>query len=120
MTAVQAYDANPTATIATYGPVADWDVSGVSDMSYLFKDLQNFDVDVSSWDTSSVTDMSRMFEVRSAHALAPAAFTAGPSRRACRLCAAADPRPSTPGPHLAPHRTPAFRLGRKRRGSISH
>ena len=62
-TAVQAVNANPASAIATYGPVADWDVSGVSDMSYLFNNLQNFDVDVSSWDTSSVTDMSYMFRV---------------------------------------------------------
>ena len=68
-TAVQAVNANPASAIATYGPVADWDVSGVSDMSYLFYNLQNFDEDVSSWDTSSVTDMNRMFYVRSAHAV---------------------------------------------------
>ena len=36
-----------------------------------------------SWNTSSVTTMRSMFYVRSAHALAPSAFTAGPSRRAC-------------------------------------
>ena len=83
-TAVQAVNANPASAIATYGPVADWDVSGVSDMSFLFYNLQNFDTDVSSWDTSSVTDMSYMFRVRSAHALAPPASTAGLSRRACR------------------------------------
>ena len=68
-TAVQAVNANPASAIVTYGPVADWDVSGVSDMSWLFYNLQNFNEDVSSWDTSSVTDMSAMFYVRSAHAL---------------------------------------------------
>eukprot|EP00964_Phaeocystis_antarctica_P081052 scaffold50673_cov51-Phaeocystis_antarctica.AAC.2 len=52
-----------------------------------------------SFDTSSVTDMSNMFQVRSAHALAPAASTAGPSRRACRLCAAAGQRFPAPDPH---------------------
>ena len=37
-----------------------------------------------SFDTSSVTDMRYMFQVRSVHALARPAFTARPSRRACR------------------------------------
>ena len=59
-----------------------------------------------SFDTSSVTDMSYMFYVRSAHALAHPAFTAGPSRRAYRSCAAAGQRLPASGPHLAPHRTP--------------
>eukprot|EP00964_Phaeocystis_antarctica_P130692 scaffold94562_cov58-Phaeocystis_antarctica.AAC.9 len=50
----------------------------------------------------------------------PPAFTAGPSRRACRSCAAAGPRPPAAlGPELAPHRTPSFRLGRLRRCSTS-
>ena len=58
-----------------------------------------------SFDTSSVTDMSYMFYVRSAHALSPSAFTAGPSRRTCRLCPAADPRrpASRPTPRPASH-----------------
>eukprot|EP00964_Phaeocystis_antarctica_P005479 scaffold2998_cov67-Phaeocystis_antarctica.AAC.2 len=60
-TAVQAYNADPAAAIATYGLIADWDVSAVTDMSYLFKDLKNFNTDVSSWDTSSVTNMNQMF-----------------------------------------------------------
>ena len=36
-----------------------------------------------SFNTASVTNMGYMFNVRSVHALAPLAFTAGPSRRAC-------------------------------------
>ena len=68
-TAVQAVNANPASAIATYGPVADWDVSGVSDMSELFRNMQNFNEDLSNWDTSGVTDMRYMFAVRSAHAL---------------------------------------------------
>ena len=35
-TAVRAYDANPTGAIATYGPIAGWDVSAITDMSELF------------------------------------------------------------------------------------
>ena len=65
-TAVRAYNADPTAAIATYGPIADWDVSAITDMSYLFYNLKNFNADISNWDTSSVTTMARMFDVRSA------------------------------------------------------
>ena len=64
--AVQAYDANPTGAIATYGPIAGWDVSAITDMSYLFVRLQNFNADISSWDTSSVTNMDGMFYLASA------------------------------------------------------
>ena len=63
-TAVQAYDANPNDTTGTYGPIADWDVSSITDMHQLFSGLINFNADISSWDTSSVTDMSLMFYVR--------------------------------------------------------
>ena len=83
MTAVQAYNSNPTATIATYGPIADWCVSAITDMSYLFSDTDNsysydsdrdgwgFNADITSWETSSVTTMESMFYVRSARALPP-------------------------------------------------
>ena len=69
MTAVQAYNGNPTAATATYGPIADWCVSAITDMSYLFNGMGNFNADVSNWDTSSVTDMSFLFTVRSAPVL---------------------------------------------------
>eukprot|EP00964_Phaeocystis_antarctica_P027855 scaffold15707_cov63-Phaeocystis_antarctica.AAC.5 len=52
VTAVQEFNANPTAAIATYGPIAEWDVSTITDMSGLFQDLRNFDADVSNWETS--------------------------------------------------------------------
>ena len=38
-----------------------WDVSQVSDMSYLFVDHFDFNVNISRWDVSSVTVMSGMF-----------------------------------------------------------
>ena len=70
-TAVQAYNANPTAATATYGPVANWDVSGITDMSQLFYNLADFNADISNWDTSKVTNMDRMFMVRSTPVLPP-------------------------------------------------
>ena len=63
--AAKEFDANAPSTIATYGPIADWSVSFISDMSGLFSGLKDFDADISSWDTSGVTDMSYMFSVSS-------------------------------------------------------
>jgi surface protein len=71
-TAVQAYDANPNDTIGTYGPIADWDVSAITNMKELFQELRNFNADISSWNTSSVTDMRQMFDVRFRLRLMPA------------------------------------------------
>eukprot|EP00964_Phaeocystis_antarctica_P039805 scaffold22763_cov61-Phaeocystis_antarctica.AAC.1 len=71
MTEVRAYNANPTTATAKCGPIADWDVSAITDMSGLFSDLKVFDADISNWDTSSVTTMSQMFRVRSTPVLSP-------------------------------------------------
>jgi len=80
-TAVQEYKTDPTGAIATYGRIANWDVSAITDMSSLFSEdwnggynyddngnplLDIFDDDISSWDTSGVTTMVGMFQVRSA------------------------------------------------------
>ena len=72
-TAVQAFDENSTVAIATYGPIADWDVSAITDMSYLIYNLQNFNADISNWNTSGVTNMQGMFKVRSTRALTSSA-----------------------------------------------
>jgi len=63
-TAVGEYYANSTAAELKYGTIADWGVSGITDMSGLFDSSSDFNADVSRWNTSSVTDMSRMFSVR--------------------------------------------------------
>ena len=61
--AVQAYNVDPAAATATYGLIADWDVSAVSDMSGLFEALEDFNANISSWNTSGVTTMDSMFKV---------------------------------------------------------
>ena len=63
-TAAQVCNANKQTAVATYGPVADWDVSAITDMSFLFSGF--FNSDISSWDTSGVTTMRGMFWARSA------------------------------------------------------
>ena len=63
--AVQAYNTDPAAATAEYGLITDWDVSAITDMSSLFKDLKDFNADISNWDTSGVTSMYAMFWVRS-------------------------------------------------------
>ena len=44
-----------------HGPIGDWDVSGVTDMSELFRDASSFNGDISKWDVSSVGDMYAVF-----------------------------------------------------------
>ena len=77
-TATQEYNANSLAATSKYGPVANWDVSDISDMRELFKGRESFNADISSWDTSVVTDMSQMFRVRSTPAL-PSTSAVGPT-----------------------------------------
>ena len=44
-----------------YGPMPDWDVSQVVDMSYAFRGKSTFNADLSGWDVSSVVNMEGMF-----------------------------------------------------------
>ena len=44
-----------------HGPIGEWDVSHVTDMSDLFRDAALFNSDISKWDVSAVTTMQGMF-----------------------------------------------------------
>ncbi len=46
-------------------PIGNWDVSSVTDMNNMFVDATAFNQDVSFWSVSNVTDMSYMFEYSS-------------------------------------------------------
>ena len=41
----------------TYGPIENWDMSLVTDISYLFYEKGTMNADLSSWDVSRVTKM---------------------------------------------------------------
>jgi len=97
-TAVTEFYSNAALAIEKYGPIANWCVSAITDMSELFRGLTNFNAYISGWDTSSVTDMRSMFQVRSARALGPQALS-----RAFSPCMPLVCRHHTTGP-------PAFRL----------
>jgi len=55
-----------------YGPIGQWDVTAVTDLSHLFcatpltrdcnDNCRNFNDDISAWDTSQVTSMQGMFQ----------------------------------------------------------
>ena len=51
-------DPMSTSTVVTmYGPIKDWDLSEVTNMNCIFKDLNDFNADISKWNTSAVTTM---------------------------------------------------------------
>ena len=57
---------NASIPIPTYGLMADWDTSQVTDMERIWPQTVNgnpnqFDGDISMWDTSNVTNMKQMF-----------------------------------------------------------
>merc|ERR1712039_1020913 len=54
-------DGNQAEVEATYGPIAQWDVSKVTRMSDLFISKKTFNADLSSWNTAKVTEMNAMF-----------------------------------------------------------
>jgi len=44
-----------------YTHISYWDVSNITDMSFLFKDKDFFNDNISRWDVSNVIDMNNMF-----------------------------------------------------------
>ena len=52
---------DPAGAEAAYGPMARWDVSRVTSMRELFRNMGEFDEDISGWDVRSVEDMYGMF-----------------------------------------------------------
>ena len=53
--AAQAWNANATAALLTYGPIALWSFPEVTSLEEVFKGCGNFDEDLSSWNVSHVT-----------------------------------------------------------------
>ena len=96
-TAVQAYDANATAAVEEYGPIADWNVSAITDMRELFSNCWNFNADISNWDTSLVTSMKYMFKDATAFNQPLIGVLGGAPRR--RQTAAPADDDAAPGPH---------------------
>ena len=55
--AVDELNADGSGTHPTYGPIKNWDMSLVTDLSYLFANKNTLNADLSNWDISKCTDM---------------------------------------------------------------
>ena len=60
-TAINYWITNETSAIRIYGDINTWDVSGITNMNYLFMNNTTFNSDISNWDVSNVKNMSGMF-----------------------------------------------------------
>ena len=47
--------------LESIGDISKWDISNVTNMSYIFCDCYYLNIDLSSWNVSNVTDMNGMF-----------------------------------------------------------
>ena len=47
--------------LESFGDISKWDVSNVIDMSWMFYNCKSFNQDISDWDVSKVNNMSYMF-----------------------------------------------------------
>ena len=61
-TAVDAWIADESSALTTYGDINTWNTSNITDMSSLFYSKSTFNSDISNWDTSNVTTMEYMFQ----------------------------------------------------------
>ena len=59
--AVDLWESDNISALSTYGEINEWDVSLITDMSYLFQDKTTFNDDLNNWDVSNVTNMNRFF-----------------------------------------------------------
>ncbi len=64
-TAATAWVTSPATAAATYGNIADWDVSAVSNMYRLFYNQPTFNADISKWNVASVSNMLDVCSLRS-------------------------------------------------------
>ena len=60
-TAINMWFENEANATITYGHIADWNVSAVTNLREAFKDRTTFNEDISKWDVSSVTNFYCMF-----------------------------------------------------------
>ena len=56
--AIKLWCKNEPVALEQYGHINTWDVSKITDMSELFKDIINFNSDISSWNMSNVKNTS--------------------------------------------------------------
>jgi hypothetical protein len=59
--AVNEWCLNRNNALMLYGPISQWDTSGVTDMSTLFMQKKTFNDNIERWDVSKVTTMQNMF-----------------------------------------------------------
>lgn len=59
--AVRQWIDDTAAAVTRFGPIGDWDVSGITNMDRLFQGRSSFNEDISRWDVSNVTSMKAMF-----------------------------------------------------------
>ncbi|AAP77454.1 BspA family leucine-rich repeat surface protein [Helicobacter hepaticus] len=55
------YVPSVAASIKDFSGIETWDVSNVTDMSGMFRNAKNFNIDISGWNVSNVKSMSMMF-----------------------------------------------------------
>ena len=60
--AVNIWCSNPDVCTRSYGAIGGWDVSGVTNMEWLFAGKVEFNTDISGWNTSNVVSMWVMFQ----------------------------------------------------------
>ena len=65
-TAVDLWISSEASATNTYGDINTWDVSVITDFSYLFFNSTTFNSDISNWDVSSGNNFSYMFHFASA------------------------------------------------------